>query len=258
MFTGKKREQTRSIIATPAIRAASRNAPRRTILDGKYPRARGGKGRRAHDAEGGPLARQPVREAQASTPARSIRTRRRSPKTLDVGRSTARTRGSTDHGRNRATLEGLAALKAGRRIDRRRLTSRSSTSSGRAYATGKRKNAVARVWVKPGNGKITVNAKDARRVFRAPRAAHDAASSRSQSPNRAGPVRRHRARCRAAASRARPARCATASPRRSPITSRSCGRRLKKAGFLTRDSRVVERKKYGRKKARRSFQFSKR
>jgi small subunit ribosomal protein S9 len=57
---------------------------------------------------------------------------------------------------------------------------------------------------------------------------------------------------------ARPALCVTASPKRSPYFEPELRGVLKKGGFLTRDSRVVERKKYGRMKARRSFQFSKR
>ena len=73
---------------------------------------------------------------------------------------------------------------------------------GRTYATGKRKDAVARVWIKPGTGALTVNGRSGEVYF------------------------------------ARPV--------------------LKKAGMLTRDARVVERKKYGKAKARRSFQFSKR
>ena len=94
---------------------------------------------------------------------------------------------------------------------------------GRAYATGKRKNAVARVWIKPGSGKITVNTRTGRGVLRAAGAAHadPAAAGRGQ-PRR--PSSTSSARCRAAACPARPARCATASPRRSPTTSRICAR----------------------------------
>ena len=81
------------------------------------------------------------------------------------------------------TLEGLSTLKPAapeapkyvQKLDKQ----------GRAYATGKRKNAVARVWVKPGSGKITVNTRDHRSVFRAAGAAHadPAAAGRRQSPD---------------------------------------------------------------------------
>jgi small subunit ribosomal protein S9 len=127
---------------------------------------------------------------------------------------------------------------------------------GRAYATGKRKNAVARVWVKPGKGKITVNGKDsdayfARPVLRMMIAQPFKVTNRegefdvfvtvvgSGLSGQAGAVRHGISKA-----------LADYEPPLRPA--------LKHAGFLTRDSRVVERKKYGRKKARRSFQFSKR
>ena len=127
---------------------------------------------------------------------------------------------------------------------------------GRAYATGKRKDAVARVWVKPGSGKVVVNGKDMAEYFARPvlqmilRQPFDIAGVSGQYDvyatvaggglsGQAGAVKHgiskalqlHEPGLRAA---------------------------LKAAGFLTRDPRVVERKKYGRRKARRSFQFSKR
>jgi small subunit ribosomal protein S9 len=127
---------------------------------------------------------------------------------------------------------------------------------GRSYATGKRKNAVARVWIKPGKGKITVNGRDqeiyfARPVLRmmiaqplqiAGRAGEfdvDVTVKGSGLSGQAGAVRH-------AISKA--------------LTYYEPGLRsvLKPHGFLTRDARVVERKKYGKAKARRSFQFSKR
>ena len=127
---------------------------------------------------------------------------------------------------------------------------------GRAYATGKRKNAVARVWIKPGKGAITVNGRDqevyfARPVLRMMIAQPLQVTDRlgqfdvtvtvegSGLSGQAGAVRH-------AISKA--------------LTYYEPGLRalLKPHGFLTRDSRVVERKKYGRAKARRSFQFSKR
>lgn len=127
---------------------------------------------------------------------------------------------------------------------------------GRSYATGKRKNAVARVWVKPGSGKITVNGKEFNAYFARPvlqmilrqpivAAARDgqfdivATVAGGGLSGQAGAVRHGISKA---------------------LTYFEPGLRsvLKKGGFLTRDSRVVERKKYGKAKARRSFQFSKR
>jgi small subunit ribosomal protein S9 len=129
-------------------------------------------------------------------------------------------------------------------------------AQGRAYATGKRKNAIARVWLKPGSGKITINDRDqeiyfARPVLRMmiaqPLQVTDRASQfdviatveGSGLSGQAGAIRH-------AISKA--------------LTYYEPGLRsvLKPHGFLTRDPRVVERKKYGKAKARRSFQFSKR
>ena len=127
---------------------------------------------------------------------------------------------------------------------------------GRSYATGKRKNAIARVWIKPGSGKITVNGRDFVTYFARPvlqmvvQQPVVAAARQGQFDvvctvtggglsGQAGAVRH-------GVSKA--------------LTYYEPGLRavLKKGGFLTRDSRVVERKKYGKAKARRSFQFSKR
>jgi small subunit ribosomal protein S9 len=127
---------------------------------------------------------------------------------------------------------------------------------GRAYATGKRKNAIARVWIKPGKGAITINDRDqevyfARPVLRMMIAQPLQVAGRlgefdvivtvvgSGLSGQAGAVRHGIAKA---------------------LTYYEPGLRavLKPHGFLTRDSRVVERKKYGKAKARRSFQFSKR
>ena len=127
---------------------------------------------------------------------------------------------------------------------------------GRAYATGKRKNAVARVWIKPGSGKITVNTRAvevyfARPVLRMLIQQPLAIAKRSGQyditvtcaggglSGQAGAVRHGLSKA-----------LTYFEPELRPV--------LKKEGFLTRDSRVVERKKYGKAKARRSFQFSKR
>jgi small subunit ribosomal protein S9 len=127
---------------------------------------------------------------------------------------------------------------------------------GRAYATGKRKDAVARVWVKPGAGKIVVNTREfevyfARPVLRMLIQQPLVAANRNGQydvictvsggglSGQAGAVRHGLSKA-----------LTNFEPELRSV--------LKKGGFLTRDSRVVERKKYGRAKARRSFQFSKR
>jgi small subunit ribosomal protein S9 len=127
---------------------------------------------------------------------------------------------------------------------------------GRAYATGKRKNAVARVWIKPGSGKITVNSKTvevffARPVLRMMIQQPLVAASRNGQYDVVCTVSGGGLSGQAGAVRHGISKALTyfEPELRSP---------LKKGGFLTRDSRVVERKKYGKAKARRSFQFSKR
>jgi small subunit ribosomal protein S9 len=127
---------------------------------------------------------------------------------------------------------------------------------GRSYATGKRKNAVARVWIKPGNGKVEVNGRDSpvyfarpvlRMMINQPFVVTDRLGqfdvwctvNGGGLSGQAGAVRHGISKA---------------------LTFYEPGLRpvLKHGGFLTRDSRVVERKKYGKAKARRSFQFSKR
>jgi small subunit ribosomal protein S9 len=127
---------------------------------------------------------------------------------------------------------------------------------GRAYATGRRKDAVARVWLKPGSGKIIVNGRDQEVYFARPtlrliiNQVFDVTERRGQYDviatvkggglsGQAGAVRHG---------------ISTALTRYEPELRTT----VKREGFLTRDPRVVERKKYGRAKARRSFQFSKR
>jgi small subunit ribosomal protein S9 len=127
---------------------------------------------------------------------------------------------------------------------------------GRAYATGRRKDAVARVWLKPGTGKITVNGRDQEVYFARPtlrliiNQVFDVADRRGQYDvvctvaggglsGQAGAVKHG---------------ISQALAKYEPTLRTT----VKAAGFLTRDARVVERKKYGRAKARKSFQFSKR
>jgi small subunit ribosomal protein S9 len=127
---------------------------------------------------------------------------------------------------------------------------------GRSYATGKRKNAVARVWIRPGNGKIEVNGRDSpvyfarpvlRMLLNQPFVVTDRLGqfdvwctvAGGGLSGQAGAVRHGISKA-----------LTYYEPALRPV--------LKHGGFLTRDSRVVERKKYGKAKARRSFQFSKR
>jgi small subunit ribosomal protein S9 len=127
---------------------------------------------------------------------------------------------------------------------------------GRAYATGRRKDAVARVWIKPGSGKITINGRDQEVYFARPTlrlvinqpfgiaerdGAYDVVCTVKGGglSGQAGAVKHG---------------ISQALTKFEPILRAP----VKAAGFLTRDSRTVERKKYGKAKARRSFQFSKR
>ena len=162
---------------------------------------------------------------------------------------------SDTHSQEPRGLEALAALatpSAESSVNREPLRD----AQGRSYATGKRKNAIAKVWIQPGSGKITINGRDqeiyfARPVLRMMIAQPLEIAGRlgefdvdvtvvgSGLSGQAGAVRHGIAKA---------------------LTYYEPGLRavLKPHGFLTRDSRVVERKKYGRAKARRSFQFSKR
>lgn len=129
-------------------------------------------------------------------------------------------------------------------------------AQGRSYATGKRKDAVARVWVKPGSGKVVVNGKEMAAYFARPvlqmilKQPFQVANVEGQFDvyatvaggglsGQAGAVKHGISKA-------------------LQLYEPALRGALKAAGFLTRDSRVVERKKYGKRKARRSFQFSKR
>ena len=127
---------------------------------------------------------------------------------------------------------------------------------GRSYATGKRKDAVARVWIKPGSGKVTVNGKDQDVYFARPvlqlilrqpfQVAGVEAEFDVQATVKGGGLSGQAGAVKHGISKAL------------QLYEPSLRPALKAAGLLTRDSRVVERKKYGKRKARRSFQFSKR
>ena len=127
---------------------------------------------------------------------------------------------------------------------------------GRAYATGKRKNAVARVWLKPGGGSVTVNERPVETFFARP-----VLRMLIQQPlvaaNRQG---QYDVNCTVSGGGLSGQAGAVRHGISKALTSYEPDLRpvLKRGGFLTRDPRVVERKKYGRAKARRSFQFSKR
>ena len=127
---------------------------------------------------------------------------------------------------------------------------------GRAYATGKRKNAIARVWIRPGAGKLTVNGREGEVYFARPvlrmmisqpfLMADRLGQFDVWATVKGGGLSGQAGAVRHGISKA----LIYYEPGLRPV--------LKQGGFLTRDSRVVERKKYGRRKARRSFQFSKR
>jgi small subunit ribosomal protein S9 len=129
-------------------------------------------------------------------------------------------------------------------------------AQGRAYATGRRKDAVARVWIKPGSGKITVNGRDQEVYFARP-TLRLVIDQPFQVADRAGQydvVATVKGGGLSGQAGAVKHGIAQALSKFEPALRGA----VKAAGFLTRDSRVVERKKYGRAKARRSFQFSKR
>ena len=152
------------------------------------------------------------------------------------------------------SLEGLSALKPAtpelpkyvQKIDKQ----------GRAYATGKRKNAVARVWIKPGAGHVVINTRPvetyfARPVLRMLIQQPLVAANRQTQYDVVCTVSGGGLSGQAGAVRHGISKALT-------LYEPELRSALKRGGFLTRDSRVVERKKYGRAKARRSFQFSKR
>ena len=154
------------------------------------------------------------------------------------------------------TLQSLADLKGSDAAPEAPRHVQKLDKYGRAYATGKRKDAVARVWIKPGKGTITVNGRTlevyfARPVLRMILQQPFGISSRVGQYDVVVTVAGGGLSGQAGAVRHGLSKALTYfEPELRGV--------LKKAGFLTRDSRVVERKKYGRKKARRSFQFSKR
>jgi small subunit ribosomal protein S9 len=155
-----------------------------------------------------------------------------------------------------ASLDSLAALKTESVEVSAPVYTQKLDKLGRAYATGKRKDAVARVWIKPGKGTITINERTFENYFARPvlRMIIDQPLELTARKDQydimitvaGGGLSGQAGAVRHGISKA----LTNFEPDLRPA--------LKKAGFLTRDSRVVERKKYGKKKARASFQFSKR
>ncbi|GAA6197118.1 30S ribosomal protein S9 [Pseudophaeobacter sp.] len=155
------------------------------------------------------------------------------------------------------TLEELSAV-AGVEVVAEDIIAREPVRDelGRAYATGKRKDAVARVWIKPGSGKVVVNGKEMKAYFARPvlqmilRQPFTVAGVEDQfdvyATVKGGGLSGQAGAVKHGVSKAL------------QLYDPALRGALKAAGFLTRDSRVVERKKFGRRKARRSFQFSKR
>ena len=141
-------------------------------------------------------------------------------------------------------------------VQRAPLREQEIDAQGRAYATGRRKDAVARVWLKPGSGKITVNGRDQEVYFARPtlRLVINQVFGVTEREGQYDIV------CTVKGGGLSGQAGAVKHGISQAITKYEPGLRaaVKAAGFLTRDSRTVERKKYGRAKARRSFQFSKR
>ena len=154
------------------------------------------------------------------------------------------------------TLSDLSDLGAATGVTESELPEPQIDARGRSYATGRRKDAVARVWIKPGSGRITVNGKDVAIYFARPVLQMIVNQpfkvvERTNQFDVFCTVRGGGLSGQAGAVRHGISQALT-------LYEPALRRTLKLGGFLTRDSRVVERKKYGKRKARRSFQFSKR
>ena len=156
------------------------------------------------------------------------------------------------------TLEDLAEVAGIAAVPEVELTPREPVRDalGRAYATGKRKDAVARVWIKPGSGKVTVNGKPQNEYFARPvlqmiLAQPFSITDRVDQFDVVATVKGGGLSGQAGAVKHGVSKALQ-------LYEPALRGALKAAGFLTRDSRVVERKKYGKAKARKSFQFSKR
>lgn len=153
-------------------------------------------------------------------------------------------------------VKNVALDKSSEQIDRKFCKSKKPTKDGGAYGTGKRKNSVARVWIKPGTGSITINNREARDYFTRDYYIKHILQPFSDT-NTSG---QYDVKCTATGGgttgQAGAIRHGIA--RALDCISEEFHTILRKNGLLTRDSRVVERKKYGKRKARKSEQFSKR
>jgi len=155
-----------------------------------------------------------------------------------------------------AKAEDYLAGKIDEPVHRAPLREQEIDSLGRAYATGRRKDAVARVWLKPGTGKITVNGRDQEVYFARPtlRLVINQVFGITEREGQYDVICTVKGGGLSGQAGAVKHGISQAITKYEPILRAP----VKAAGFLTRDSRTVERKKYGRAKARRSFQFSKR
>lgn len=155
-----------------------------------------------------------------------------------------------------AKIESLKDIKVSATAEKNEIRKPNRDKFGRSYATGKRKDAVARVWIKPGKGNITVNSKDIDVYFARP-VLKMVINQPFEVTNR---VNEFDVVCTVSGGGLSGQAGAIKHGISKALNEYEPELRavLKKAGFLTRDDRVVERKKYGLAKARRSYQFSKR
>lgn len=152
--------------------------------------------------------------------------------------------------------ESVASLAVEANTDANKPKKREKDSKGRLYATGRRKDAVARVWLKPGNGKFTINGREAKDYF-ARAVLMMLVNQPFEALNRSGQYD-IMATCTGGGLSGQAGAVRLGISRALVGLEPQLRADLKPGGFLTRDSRAVERKKYGRPKARRRFQFSKR
>ena len=254
-FTGRKRDQKVYYHYTGYIGGIKERSAK-SILEGKFPRAHRREGGRAHASAWAAWARSSS-ATFASTKVPTIRTPRSRRPCSTSPNSIPRTAGALKTmAETLSSLADLAGTSAAPAAQEAPVHVQKLDKYGRAYATGKRKNAVARVWIKPGRGLATVNGKPldqyfARPVLRMVLSQPLVVVNRITQYDLTVTVSGGGLSGQAGAVRHGLAKALTYfEPELRPA--------LKKGGFLTRDSRVVERKKYGHRKARASFQFSKR
>ena len=254
VLTGKKRENKVYYHHTGYI-GGIKERTARSILDGKFPERVVEKAIERMLPRG-PLGRAPARQSsRLSRPGSSARgansgnTRCRGHEPQEQEERVTMAEGTMQSLDQLSTLKPAAAPEAPKYVQK-------LDKQGRAYATGKRKDAVARVWVKPGSGKIEINTRAIEVYFARP-----VLRMLIQQPlvatNRNG---QYDVICTVSGGGLSGQAGAVRHGLSKALMAYEPDLRgaLKKGGFLTRDSRVVERKKYGKAKARRSFQFSKR